>query len=197
MKLLNLLNIIPFIYAKTIIIGDSILHHQTIQNDLENFANITIQNFAKDGASFQQGWVQSIPDEYKNNNVSNTSTVIMNGGGNDIFSNFNDCVYNNCPKVIDNIITKIKKLFGLMIYNNVKHIIFVGPYYVSILKNTINNGVKKFMIECNKLKQCHFIDLRNISIPLSLDGRHPTEEGYHMISKQIINTLTKYNITLD
>ena len=67
--------------------GDSILASSTpIQKDLENHIHKSLKNYATIGSSLQDGWVISIPEQYNKNKLPIPKTIIMDGGGNDVFS---------------------------------------------------------------------------------------------------------------
>lgn len=72
-------------------IGDSMFSGGEVKNELEKLANhkVTIENSAVGGASFHEGWVQSIPAQYASLNITEENapiTAIVDGGGNDVMS---------------------------------------------------------------------------------------------------------------
>lgn len=197
----KLLFILPLVYCKTLMIGDSLFANDIIKNQLEEWSNTQIHNTALIGSQLHNGWVESIPLQYSNYIQSNNipTTIIMNGGGNDILVKKNDCkVFNNmCIKRINETTTIIDSLLKQMNNNGVLNVVYLGFYYINGLKNTVDYGTDKINETCNKAElNCHFIDIRNKSIPVSSDNLHPTDDGYIMLAENIWNTILNNNIEL-
>lgn len=192
---------LPLIYCSTIMIGDSLFANDLIKNQLEEWGNTQIDNLALIGSQFHEGWIESIPSQYFNYIKSNSipDTIIMNGGGNDILSRKTDCIsFNkNCIKRI-NEITSILDLFFKRINNDgVLNVIYLGPYYLQKLEKTINYGTDKISEICQKAElNCNFVDIRNKTIPLSIDNLHPNDDGYILLADELWNEILINDIIL-
>ena len=192
---------LPLIYCSTIMIGDSLFANDLIKNQLEEWGNTQIDNLALIGSQFHEGWIESIPSQYFNYIKSNSipDTIIMNGGGNDILSRKTDCIsFNkNCIKRI-NEITSILDLFFKKINNDgVLNVIYLGPYYLQKLEKTINYGTDKISEICQKAElNCNFVDIRNKTIPLSIDNLHPNDDGYILLADELWNEILINDIIL-
>lgn len=192
-----ILFLIAPVLALNNIYGDSILSSTTpIEKDLSKLYNTSFNNYATIGSGMQSGWVDSIPQQYLQHKSVIPTNVIMDGGGNDVFSIRLDCMMFNdiCRSNIDHICTLAGDLINYMKKDGVKNIIYVGFYYNSDLNKAIDYGSNKLSKICLIKNQCYFVDLRNISVPTSWDGIHPTEEGYHLISKSIQNSIKNHHI---
>lgn len=190
------------IAGKTIIIGDSMFAGgSTIPNWLEQWSGREIENFAKVGASLKEGWVKSIPDQYwEYPNKSILSTVIMDGGGNDVFSSRSDCLMVNqkCLNVIHDSLSKLDSLFGKMIEDNVDQVIYLGFYYAKGLNRAVDIGMEKLKEICQEDGDlpCFLVDPRNYSLSLGWDGVHPTSEGYLRLATGIWDTVIAHDIEI-
>ena len=223
LKRLSLLfTLLTSVSCKTIIIGDSMFAESPIPSNLEKSLNIKIDNRALVGASLQKGWVKSIPEQYEDIRNLNPDTIIMDGGGNDVMSNYYSCLQfnNNCKNMIDNVTLIAKDLMEKMRGNCVKNIVYMGFFYVKGLNRAIDYGTEKLMEVCHNIAKtngstgsstggnnlrrteslfneeggCYFCDPRNLTIPVGWDGLHPTNEGYKMLSDAIYNTILNNNI---
>ena len=198
----------PFLYlsilfkivsAKTIIIGDSMFAESPVKQHLENWCNCNIDNYAKVGASLEEGWIESIPCQYNDIKELCPTTIIMDGGGNDVMSHINECrqLTEQCKILIDNVIINIaNSLITEMNNNNVHNIVYLGFYYLQNLNEVIDYGSEKILSICNNTNNCYFSDPRNISMPLGWDGVHPTSEGFELLAHNIWNTIQDNNIIL-
>ena len=155
-----------------------------------------IKNFATVGSSLQKGWVMSIPDQYEKNKVQGTTTIIMDGGGNDVFSIKSDCtmVNDNCKTTLDLITLILKDLFAQMRSDGVEYIIYTGVYEITGLEQAIDYGCTKIGDVCKISEKCYFVDMRNETINTGWDGVHPTNEGFVKIANRIWETKLDYNI---
>jgi hypothetical protein len=180
--------------------GDSILASNTpVQSDLERMAPFAkIQNFAKIGAGMRDGWVESIPSIYAKNKDPVPTTVIVDGGGNDVNSVRQDCLQMTpkCSETIDDVVDLIDALMHNMKKDNVTNIVYVGFFYIEGFEKAVDYGNNKVASICDPSKHCYFVDLRPLSITVGWDGMHPVESSYHDISKEIWKTMLKYNISL-
>jgi len=221
-KLFVLFTLLLTVSCNTIIIGDSMFAESPIKNYLEEDTGAIIENYALVGASLQKGWVKSIPDQYEDIKHLNPSTIIMDGGGNDVMSNLYACqrFNDNCRNMIDHVSLIARDLMINMTNNGVKYIVYLGFYYVKGVNKAIDYGSQKLIEVCNNITNnfnttldttlntnlrgnsntssnygCYFTDPRNLSIPVGWDGLHPTVEGYQMLSQSIYNTIISNNIT--
>lgn len=184
--------------AETAVFGDSILASNTpIVGDLETWSGVRIRNHATIGAGYQPGWVESIPQEYERHRDPIPSTVILDGGGNDINSIRNECLAFSmvCVDTIDRVIGIIKELMSKMRTDGVQSILYSGFYHIPGFDKTIDYAVLRLQEVCRPEDACYFVDLRNVTVHLGWDGMHPVTESYHDIAKRIWETATNYNIT--
>lgn len=186
--------------TRTIIIGDSILASNTpIQKDLETLSGHSIQNYAKIGAGVQKGWVISIPEQYASYRGTDVpTTVLMDGGGNDVNGFRYDCeAFNDrCREGIDRVVHLLDDLFQTMKRDGVKHILYVGFYYVGRLKNAVDYGIQQVQKVCRPGTGCYVVDLRNITVQVGWDGMHPITDSYHDIAQEIWKAKHHYDIPL-
>lgn len=179
--------------------GDSILAANTpIQTDLEKLApNATIQNFAKIGAGMRDGWVESIPSIYAQNKDPVPTTVVFDGGPNDVNAVRQDCLEMTpkCIETIDAVVGLIHELIKNMQQDGVVDILYVGFFYIQGFEAAVDYGNHKVASICHPSQHCYFVDLRPIPITVGWDGMHPVESSYHDISREIWKTATKYNVS--
>lgn len=197
--LLNLLCLFQISYSTTKMFGDSILASNTpIQTDLERYGQIVIDNYARIGAGLQPGWVISIPEQYQQNKYPIPSTIIVDGGGNDVNGFKYDCeAFNdNCRNSIDRLVVILKDLFETMRKDGVENIIYIGFYYLGRLNNSIDYATDKIQQVCKPTDHCYHIDLRNITVHTGWDGVHPVTSSYHDIATEIWKRKVHYNIPL-
>jgi len=178
--------------------GDSILAKDApIQHDLQSFApDATIQNFAKVGAGMRDGWVQSIPSIYHENKAPIPVTVILDGGGNDINAIRQECVNMSikCRETILDVVQVTTELMDAMIEDGVQHVIYLGLFYVDNLEKAVDFGNDRIKKYCHTIPQCHFVDLRCLSVQLGWDGMHPTRSSYHDISATIWDIVQQHRV---
>lgn len=204
MKLYTFLSLLPIFHvcqSKVIMIGDSLLASNTpIENILSNQFNVSISNKALIGASIGDGWILNIPMQYTLNKNKEFTNIIMDGGGNDVLSNQNECreFTNKCKNKIDEITEKLEFLFEKMNNDGVKNLIYLGFYYIKNLNKAIDYGSTQIIEICSRSQlNCYFCDARNLSFSLSYDGVHPTNDGYQKLAELIINTIKNNSITLN
>jgi lysophospholipase L1-like esterase len=178
--------------SKVAIIGDSMFSESPVQSYLENWSGCKISNYAITGASLQDGWVESIPSQYVDIENQNFSTIIMDGGGNDVMSKLSECqeFNENCKLMINYIVNIAESLINKMGRNNVTDVIYLGFYYIKNLNKVIDYGTEKLVNMCEKINttNCYFSDPRNITMPVGWDGVHPTNEGYELLAHRIWDT---------
>lgn len=186
--------------AKVVIIGDSMFSESPVKQFLEDWSSVGIDNYAVTGASLQEGWVKSIPEQYEEIKGMNLSTIIMDGGGNDVFSNLYECQQfsDKCKEVINNVANIAKSLITEMGNNNVSDVIYLGFFYVKGLNKAIDYGTQKLKHICENITttNCYFSDPRNITIPVGWDGVHPTREGYELLSNRIWDTILDNDVVI-
>ena len=188
------------VLARVHMYGDSILASNTpVQQDLETFGHVEIQNFAKIGAGMRDGWVESIPSVYvQNKDLVAPDTIILNGGGNDINSVRRDCLdmTQTCNNTIDQVVAVIDSLMQDMKRDGVGDIVYVGFFNLCGFERAVDSGNDKIQDVCSRTSHCYFVDLRVVPIVVGWDGMHPIEASYHDISHEIWKTMVKHNIPL-
>lgn len=185
----------------SLVIGDSMfVGGSTIVRHLSEWSGHDLTNRAVVGAGMRNGWVASIPSQYYGYTPT-PRTVLMDGGGNDVFSIQDQCSIfsDECRTVLDEVSHIFTDLMAAMGQGGVEDVLFLGPYYVrDSLKRAIDYGVEKMKVECTNttLPACYFVDIRNLTFPLGWDNVHPTEEGYLEMATAIWDTSLDNNISL-
>lgn len=183
--------------ARTMMIGDSMFDGSPICNDLAAWANTTISNHARSGAAIHGGWILSIPDQYEEIRDDDCTTIIMDGGGNDILAQEDEChaLSDSCRDLIDTVAEDLETLLEHMEEGTVQHVLYLGFYYLPGFEQAIDYGTDHLLRICEQSTlDCHFADPRNLTIPLSWDGIHPTQEGFTMLAQRLWDVKTLYQI---
>lgn len=197
---LKFLVVLPFVLSKTVIIGDSMFAGgSTIPSLLIQWSgDKEIENYARVGASLIDGWVLSIPKQYELiPDKSNISTLIMDGGGNDVFSLRRDCAIFN-QKCKDRIHESIGILDVFLENVSAQNIIYLGFYYARGMNQAVDEGMEALSQVCREddVIPCFLVDPRNFSLPLGWDGVHPTNEGYQRLATAIWDTALLHNVEI-
>lgn len=186
----------------SLVIGDSMFAGgSTIVRHLSEWSNHALTNKAVVGAGMRDGWVASIPSQYYGYTGPAPRTVLMDGGGNDVFSVQDKCALfsEECITVLDEVNRIFTDLMEVMGQRGVENVLFLGSYYVrDSLKRAIDYGVDKMKEGCtNKTEPaCYFVDTRNLTFPLGWDNVHPTEEGYFAMATAIWDKSLDNNVPL-
>jgi len=185
-----------------LVIGDSMFAGgSSVVRHLSELAGHSLDNRAVVGAGFRRGWVKSIPEQYDQSGFRG-NVILMDGGGNDVFSMINSCQVfaPDCRAMIDEINNSFRDLLNKMGLNGVEDVIFMGPYYVrESLRPVIDYGVETMGSTCasrSSTPRCSFVDTRNLTFPRGWDGIHPTEEGYQKLATAIWDTKLDRDIPL-
>lgn len=204
---------------RSVIIGDSMYwsgwlfwggQPSPLSKDLETWAGHSIENHALVGASLEEGWVKSIPQQYRElNKVPTITTLIMDGGGNDIISHRSDCEgYNQkCVSTIDQCVDLASQIFVEAGKDGITSILYLGFYYLSGLTQAVDEGNTRMGALCHNQTNisCYFIDPRynettktGLKTPemLGPDGLHPNEKGYEILARMIWEKAQEYNVTI-
>jgi hypothetical protein len=169
---------------------------------LEELSGQTYRTYYVSGAQMEGGMVRTIPAQYDQavNADRNISTVIMNGGGNDVLIGANgscDATFPNgqlsqaCYNIINKVEAVNTALWQDMINDGVKNIVNQGYYYSSdrdlwvvsdVFQNRTkqefanmaakNPGVKMVFVEP---KDNPYFDKSKVSSYTIYDGIHPTD----------------------
>lgn len=202
---------------RSVIIGDSMYwsgmlfwggQPSPLSKWLETWSGHSIENHALVGASLQDGWVKSILAQY-NDLVKqpNITTLIMDGGGNDVMSHKDDCVKFNqaCTNMINTSLNIAKGIIDRARNDGTKSVLYLGFYYLPNLDKAVDYGDTHLQQICRVEEQCYFIDPRynattgtGLKTPdmLGSDGLHPNEEGYKILATMIWETAKKFNVTI-
>lgn len=199
------------VFSRTIIIGDSMFwsgmpffrgQPSVLSTTLENLANHPIENYALVGASLHDGYVKSIPQQYYDiNKIPTITTLIMDGGGNDVISHKDSCLsFNNeCIDLINSSNNIVKNILSDARKNNISNIIYLGFYYLPGLEKAVSYGNRLISDSCKD--NCHFVNPTYNSTTgigldtskfLSYDGIHPTDDGFRILANMIMSV----NITI-
>lgn len=192
-----------------ITIGDSIFDLSgEIQLFLEEYAGQTFRNYTQSGAELDGGiFARPIVDQYADaKSVNpNISTIVMDGGGNDIlipaviFDPYG-CkthwwrwnISNSCENLINDIYVEAVTMLNGMDSDGIDNILYLGYYYTTgfnaNLRQAIDYGDYRLEQACsNSTVNCTFIDPRNAidSSDIISDGIHPSTSGSRKISNLI------------
>jgi lysophospholipase L1-like esterase len=162
-----------------------------------------IQNYALVGSSLHEGWVKSIPTLYRDmidkTKPTVPTTVLMNGGGNDVITARNDCFAFNdgCRRQVDSAMDIAKQLLLRMSQDGVQHVIYLGFYYVKGMQPVADYGTMRLQEICGSAPlDCHVADVRDLNITTGWDGVHPTQAGYEALARRLWDVKNTYNIPI-
>lgn len=186
----------------THIFGDSIfatLNHR-IKNLLENKSGKQIADHSESGK-----WALEIKNQYINSRSQKPEVVIMDGGGNDVLGNSNNCKSFNekCKIVVKNAVQMIKDTFDMMAEDGVKYIFFLGSHYPRGWSNgydlVVDYGYTLTEPLCrDSVVPCKLIDPREkfntTANVLEWDGVHPNNLGTEILASMIYENLPLFTI---
>ena len=203
---------------RTVIIGDSMFwsgppffggQPSPLSKWLETWSGHAMENHALVGASLENGWIKSIPDQYRDLVKTPTmTTLVMDGGGNDVMSHKAECEQwkPGCQAMIDTCATLAGSILEKAHADGVQRVLYLGFYYLPGLEKAADAANPQIAAVCaNASVECHFVDPRynattGTGLPtpqmLGPDGLHPTTEGYKILAQMIWDTALRYNITL-
>lgn len=127
------------------------------------------------------------------------TTIIMDGGGNDVMSKRQDCeVWNDaCQVQITEAVDIGARLLEEMHQDGVQHVVWMGFFYIDGLEKAVDYGTDLIAAACHDATiDCHVADLRDLTIPRGWDGIHPTTEGYKLLADRLWNTTRAHGIPL-
>lgn len=177
---------------------------------LATWAGHDIEDYALVGASLEEGWIKSIPAQYRDVHKSPViTTLIMDGGGNDAKSHEDDCRQFNdaCKAMIHEAATLARGVLQAAHEDGIRHIIYLGFYYLPGLERVVDyaDGIIHEACENATAVECHFVDPRwnattrtGLQTPelLGSDKVHPTELGYKILASMIWDTKLRWNIPM-
>lgn len=189
--------------------GDSIFDDNgVIQAELEANAGQTFRDYTTSGAEIEGGSAApSVYDQYASANAANPdiTTVIMNGGGNDIlipamlFDPYG-CrthwwrrnISSSCKNLVHNTRVHQVNLLDQMANDGVNNVVYLGYYETprsnANLTQAINYGDDHLILGCNStIANCTMVDPRG-TVPASQvggDDIHPTVEGSQNLAAQL------------
>jgi len=170
-----------------VLIGDSILASSDTQGGLgainkylNEFSGQKLNNYAKIGSSLHDGRVKSIPQLYQDMRTQTApavpSTIVLNGGGNDVISVRDDCwAFNDkCQLQIDSAMEIAEDLMLRMHDDGVQHIIYLGFYYAFNMTQAVDYGTERVKRVCRDAAiDCFVADVRDLDVVVGPDGLHP------------------------
>lgn len=177
------------------IFGDSIFatRNKGVRNELQKLTHTNIPDHSQTGK-----WVWEIKNQYLQANKDGMRTVILNGGGNDMFGSNCRPVSDNCKQALSNAVVNLEELFNIIAEDGREHIIFLGGHYPMGWNGGYENAVdlcyQQVIPICeNSQVKCTLIDLRDQfkghSDWLDWDGVHPNDTGVKKISERIFEVL--------
>ena len=214
--LLFLTTMVSSVFSRSVIIGDSMYwsgwlffggQPSPLAKWLETWCGHSLENHALVGASLEDGWVKSIRAQYNDlNKQPNITTLIMDGGGNDVMSHKDDCEKFNskCTEMIDRCLNIASGILEDAYKDGIQNVLYLGFYYLPGLEKAADYADPRLNLVCqNATVNCHFIDPRyngttgtGLHTPAMLgpDGLHPNEDGYKLLATMIWDTKLEYNI---
>jgi len=184
--------------STVMMIGDSLFDRSPIAIFLRSWSGEPIDNYAIMGACINRGWIPSIPTQFDTHyQKSMPKTVIMNGGGNDVFLIRKECISMTatCLGMMDDNTKKLTVLWDRMGERGVENIIYLGFYYLPELRGVIDRGSEQIKRYCKESRTtCFFVDPRNETIGLGWDGLHPNAQSFERLAQFIWNTKLNHNI---
>ena len=177
------------------IFGDSIFatRNKGVRNELQKLTNTHIPDHSQTGK-----WVWEIKKQYLQAKKDGLRTVILNGGGNDMFGSDCRSVSGRCKEALKNAVANLKELFDIIAGEGRDRIIFLGGHYTMGWNGGYENAVdlcyEHVIPVCENAKiRCTLIDLREQfkghSDWLEWDGIHPNDQGVKKISERIFEQL--------
>ncbi|MCP5324846.1 MAG: SGNH/GDSL hydrolase family protein [Oceanospirillaceae bacterium] len=203
---------------QVITVGDSIFDlSNEIQINLESFAGQTFRKYTKSGAELSGGSVaQSVVDQYAEAKADNSAitTVVMDGGGNDILipvisladpygcktNIFRSDISSNCKALIDDVYVEAVNLLNSMDNDGVQNVVYLGYYHtknafynnLGALAKAVDYGDLRLAQACNNSTvNCTFLDPRSLIVnsDINADGIHPNSSGSLKLANLIWPTL--------
>jgi len=195
--------------SRPVIIGDSMFwsglpffggQPSPLSKWLETWEGHSIENHALVGASLEDGWVKSIRSQYLDLNKhvpSNITTLIMDGGGNDVISHRRDCeAWNDaCRQMIQHSMSIASSILQDAYQDGVERVVYLGFYYLKGLEKAADYADPMMASICETATiDCVFVDPRynattgkGLQTPqmLGSDGIHPTDAGYKILAEMI------------
>lgn len=203
--------------SRSVIIGDSMYksgmpffsgYPSPLAKWLETWAGHSIENNALVGASLESGWVKSIRQQFESLSYSKPlTTIVMDGGGNDVMSHKSDCLkfneacqqmLQNCQQIAQSIITDART-------KGVQNILYLGFYGLEGLEESAKRGNQLISEVCREKEKCYFVNPlynattgKGLKVPemLGSDKLHPNEEGYELLAEMLWNVTVKEGIKL-
>jgi hypothetical protein len=201
---------------QVITLGDSIFDlSDQLQSNLEDYAGQSFRKYALNGAKLAETskLIYSVVDQYAHAKEHNAdiSTIIMDGGGNDIlvpaFMKFDPyrCkthwyqfgqLSDKCKVLIDDLYVDGVNLLNEMDNDGVDNIIYLGYYYpkdglflsLKSLKQAVDYGNDNLSRACeNSSADCVFVDPRALIVnsDIAIDSIHPTRSGSRKLADLI------------
>jgi len=190
-------------------VGDSIFDLSgDLQRFLEAKAGETFRDYTLSGAELTGGIVaRAINLQYADAKAtdSNITTIVMDGGGNDILipamtGDFYGCrtrwwrssISSSCKNLVNNVYVDAVNLLNTMDADGVQNVVYLGYYELprdnANLTAAVNYGDQKLGEACaNTTANCTFVDPRG-TIPANYvldDDIHPTSEGSQVLADLI------------
>jgi len=190
--------------------GDSIFDlNGVIQTELEANAGQTFRDYTTSGAKMSGGSLAPAVDEqYASANVANPdiTTIVMNGGGNDILIPamlfdqyrcktkwYRPNLSDKCKNLIQNIYVTGVNLMDQMNADGVNDIVYLGYYELprdnTNLNQAVNYGDEYLSQACTTgtTANCTFVDPRGTipAVDVESDDIHPTPNGSVTLAAQI------------
>lgn len=195
---------------RTVVIGDSMFwsgplfyggQPSPLVVRLETLLGYSVETHAAVGASLESGWVRSIRDQYDaldKKHPSPISTLVMDGGGNDVISHRRACEDGNpeCDAILEAVGRIVLSILEDAGSAGIPAIMYLGVYDLPQLEKTVEKGnaLLRRLCETVNVTRCCFVDPRynattglGIVVPgmIGPDGVHPTQEGYERLADAI------------
>ena len=198
---------------QVVTIGDSIFALSgELQDFLEDYAGETFRRYTISGAELEGGIIAtSIVDQYEiaRNDNPNITTLVMDGGGNDILIpaillDPYDCktdwyqfgrLSSRCKAYIDDIYVDAVDFLNEVHADGVDNVIYLGYYYtknglflLDSMEEAVNYGDQKLAQACSySAANCTFVDPRSSirDSDIIIDGIHPNANGSRKLANLV------------
>jgi len=186
-------------YGEVVILGDSIFAMTgEVALEFQRLSGREIISHAVTGAT-----MEDIRTQYQTHRHPEITTVLMNGGANDVLQNSFNCLRFNdkCRATLDTALVVMEEMLAEMPVDTT--VVWVGYYKPTGLargfRGALDYATPLMQEACNNASlRCLFVDpidaFADQSGLIQIDGLHPTEKGSRVLAALIWETFKEYKI---